>query len=117
MWKTMFPYVSVFHCCGRSQSDIIEDARQLTRQRLSCLPRYRTNLRRGGRVAEGGGLLNRYRVKSSIGGSNPPLSARLISNFRKSPERTAHVDHLFSLVQESFPGSAFKTPRAQEICN
>src|SRR5229473_359546 len=33
--------------------------------------------RRGGRVAEGGGLLNRYRVKSSIGGSNPPLSARI----------------------------------------
>ena len=28
-------------------------------------------------MAEGGGLLNRYRVKSSIGGSNPPLSARL----------------------------------------
>ena len=27
-------------------------------------------------MAEGGGLLNRYRVKSSIGGSNPPLSAR-----------------------------------------
>jgi hypothetical protein len=26
-------------------------------------------------VAEGGGLLNRYRTKSSIGGSNPPLSA------------------------------------------
>src|SRR5437762_3570843 len=34
--------------------------------------------RRGGRVAEGGGLLNRYRVKSSIGGSNPPLSARFL---------------------------------------
>jgi putative NIF3 family GTP cyclohydrolase 1 type 2 len=39
-------------------------------------------------VAEGGGLLNRYRVKSSIGGSNPPLSAihygcvqRLIDTF------------------------------------
>jgi hypothetical protein len=31
--------------------------------------------RRGGRVAEGGGLLNRYTVKSCIGGSNPPLSA------------------------------------------
>ena len=31
--------------------------------------------RRDGREAEGGGLLNRYRVKSSIGGSNPPLSA------------------------------------------
>jgi hypothetical protein len=39
---------------------------------------FRYNLfeiRRDGRVAEGGGLLNRYRVKSSIGGSNPPLSA------------------------------------------
>jgi hypothetical protein len=34
-----------------------------------------TENRRDGRVAEGGGLLNRYRVKSSIGGSNPPLSA------------------------------------------
>jgi hypothetical protein len=31
--------------------------------------------RRDGRVAEGGGLLNRCRVKSSTGGSNPPLSA------------------------------------------
>ena len=30
---------------------------------------------RDGRVAEGGGLLNRYTVKSRIGGSNPPLSA------------------------------------------
>ncbi len=27
-------------------------------------------------MAEGGGLLNRYTVKSCIGGSNPPLSAR-----------------------------------------
>ena len=31
-------------------------------------------------MAEGGGLLNRYRVKSSIGGSNPPLSARRSNN-------------------------------------
>jgi hypothetical protein len=30
-------------------------------------------------VAEGDGLLNRYRAKSPIGGSNPPLSATLIS--------------------------------------
>ncbi len=37
--------------------------------------------RRGGRVAEGGGLLNRYRVKSSIGGSNPPLSASDLASF------------------------------------
>ena len=35
--------------------------------------------RRGGRVAEGGGLLNRYTVKSCIGGSNPPLSARTLT--------------------------------------
>ena len=28
-------------------------------------------------MAEGGGLLNRYTVKSRIGGSNPPLSANL----------------------------------------
>ena len=28
-------------------------------------------------MAEGGGLLNRYTVKSCIGGSNPPLSARI----------------------------------------
>ena len=35
--------------------------------------------RRVGREAEGGGLLNRYRVKSSIEGSNPSLSARQTS--------------------------------------
>ena len=29
-------------------------------------------------MAEGGGLLNRYTVKSCIGGSNPPLSARIL---------------------------------------
>ena len=29
-------------------------------------------------MAEGAGLLNRYTVKSRIGGSNPPLSATLI---------------------------------------
>ncbi len=41
-----------------------------------ALPIYsESDSRRDGRVAEGGGLLNRYRVKSSIGGSNPPLSA------------------------------------------
>ena len=35
--------------------------------------------RRDGREAEGGGLLNRYRVKSSIEGSNPSLSASIPS--------------------------------------
>ena len=34
---------------------------------------------RGGREAEGGGLLNRCTVKSCTGGSNPPLSAPLLS--------------------------------------
>jgi hypothetical protein len=32
---------------------------------------------RRGRVAEGGGLLNRYTVNSRIEGSNPSVSARL----------------------------------------
>ena len=31
-------------------------------------------------MAEGAGLLNRYTVKSRIGGSNPPLSATFIFN-------------------------------------
>src|SRR5437764_2662204 len=46
-----------------------------SRYNHSCT-RSEIRVRRVGRVAEGGGLLNRYRVKSSIGGSNPPLSAR-----------------------------------------
>ncbi len=37
--------------------------------------RYTEWARRDGREAEGGGLLNRYRAKSSIEGSNPSLSA------------------------------------------
>jgi hypothetical protein len=35
--------------------------------------------RRGGRVAEGGGLLNRYTLKRRIMGSNPILSANLFN--------------------------------------
>ena len=44
-------------------------------------------------MAEGGGLLNRYRVKSSIGGSNPPLSAisRLESEIFKTYGVTSTV--------------------------
>ena len=41
-----------------------------------CHVRYTEWARRDGREAEGGGLLNRYRAKSSIEGSNPSLSAR-----------------------------------------
>ena len=35
---------------------------------------------RRGREAEGGGLLNRYTVKSRIEGSNPSVSATIVSN-------------------------------------
>lgn len=41
-----------------------------------------TGLRRGGRVAEGGGLLNRYREIIPIVGSNPIPSA-IICSFGK----------------------------------
>ncbi len=34
-------------------------------------------------MAEGGGLLNRYTVKSRIGGSNPPLSATFFHILRR----------------------------------
>jgi hypothetical protein len=34
-------------------------------------------IRRRGRVAEGGGLLNRYTLQRRIEGSNPSVSARL----------------------------------------
>ena len=37
-------------------------------------------------MAEGGGLLNRYTVKSRIGGSNPPLSAISIKPLILQPE-------------------------------
>ncbi len=41
----------------------------------SGAPEAKPPIWRGGRVAEGGGLLNRDRVKSSVAGSTPPLSA------------------------------------------
>ena len=41
--------------------------------------------RRGGRVAEGGGLLNRYTVNSRIVGSNPIPSASPLDLLVKSP--------------------------------
>ena len=36
-------------------------------------------------MAEGGGLLNRCRTKSSTGGSNPPLSATLFQDRFEAP--------------------------------
>jgi hypothetical protein len=43
-------------------------------------------------VAEGGGLLNRYRIKSSIGGSNPPLSASFCESARSDAGAFACVE-------------------------
>lgn len=40
-------------------------------------------------MAEGDGLLNRYTVKSRIGGSNPPLSASFPSSLTVWPIRPA----------------------------
>jgi hypothetical protein len=50
------------------------EAGSIDSDRCACVERGAS--RRGGRVAEGGGLLNRYTVISRIGGSNPPPSAR-----------------------------------------
>ena len=50
--------VQFLFCCHRGRGQVID------------LPR-----RRRGREAEGGGLLNRYTVKSRIEGSNPSVSA------------------------------------------
>ncbi len=52
-------------------------------------------------MAEGGGLLNRYRTKSSIGGSNPPLSASSLgkpgkqSFLTENPEKNAGICWMF----------------------
>ena len=63
-----------------------------------CQVRYTEWARRDGREAEGGGLLNRYRAKSSIEGSNPSLSARqsssLISSAQNNPNAAIHADNL-----------------------
>jgi hypothetical protein len=51
--------------------------------------------RRGGREAEGGGLLNRYTAKSRIGGSNPPLSAtshEIWADTQQSMENSRRVE-------------------------
>src|SRR5690349_1428109 len=47
----------------------------VTASRYTCARLVKSSEWRDGRVAEGGGLLNRCTVKSRTGGSNPPLSA------------------------------------------
>jgi hypothetical protein len=68
-----------------------------------CLPGIRrvdpTHRRRGGRVAEGGGLLNRYTVNSRIVGSNPiPSANHLITKerWRQKRRKIPRRDQLFS---------------------
>ena len=46
---------------------------------------------RDGRVAEGGGLLNRCTVKSRTGGSNPPLSAIFYKGFVRQAHKPKSV--------------------------
>jgi hypothetical protein len=48
-------------------------------------------------VAEGGGLLNRCRVKSSTGGSNPPLSAIDLAKLLKTKVKTIESSILLRL--------------------
>ena len=52
--------------------------------------------RRDGREAEGGGLLNRYRVKSSIEGSNPSLSANPI--YKSTEINNIHIYQPLGIV-------------------
>ena len=51
---------------------------------------------RGGREAEGSGLLNRHTVKSRIGGSNPPLSAILSLDTRCPDSGRGRAAYYFS---------------------
>jgi hypothetical protein len=48
-----------------------------------------TQWRRGGRVVECGGLENRYVGNPGVGGSNPPLSARIAGQLFSTPPAAA----------------------------
>jgi hypothetical protein len=67
-------------CCVRPQVDACHGRRNPVNKAFED--------RRGGRVAEGGGLLNRYTVQSRIMGSNPILSANQ-ARFGQAPARLA----------------------------
>ncbi len=59
--------------CPATRRDRGPPANRLTVRRRNCRG---LRVRRRGRVAEGGGLLNRYTLKRRIEGSNPSLSAK-----------------------------------------
>ena len=69
---------------------------------------------RGGRVAEGGGLLNRYRVKP-IGGSNPLLSAIKLSEMRFFKRSSAPVAQLDRVSDYESEGRRFESFRARHF--
>ncbi len=51
-------------------------------------------------MAEGGGLLNRYRINSPIVGSNPIPSARILSRTGPSPENGRRFFEDFKGIRE-----------------
>ena len=59
-------------------------------------------------MAEGGGLLNRYTVKSCIGGSNPPLSARLLNINHLEPPLRTPTRKLPARTVGTFVGTLFR---------
>ena len=73
--KTQFPPRKIAPSKSPQSPDQVPLNRARSQPEVTHVYNRNTRARRDGRVAEGGGLLNRYRVKSSIEGSNPSLSA------------------------------------------
>ena len=74
-------------------------------------------MRRRGREAEGGGLLNRYTVKSRIEGSNPSVSAKCWSGtdhgqFRSWPSPLALIRVIYHPINRGY-GASIKTGISQ----
>jgi hypothetical protein len=85
---------------------------QDARRDVQCFRvRYTEWARRDGREAEGGGLLNRYRAKSSIEGSNPSLSARQsappIHSAQNNPNAAVYAANLLVLATPKNLGRTF----------
>jgi hypothetical protein len=65
---------------------------------------------RGGREAEGGGLLNRYTVINRIVGSNPIPSASHLGSLRLSTVRSANAAYLPNIARLTECGPAETSP-------
>ena len=66
-------------------------------------------------MAEGGGLLNRYTVKSCIGGSNPPLSASSLKLIHLAPSTERRLWALFHFPEHKW--STLRHWRVASGCN